>query len=522
MWLCRRDVAQFPGADRVREDTARSVWLVGMNPGSRPAGGCHSLVELSGLGNAVGDAFLVVDSEQRVVVFNEAAERMFGHHAGEILGEPLENLLPDQFRSRHAEQASGFRFHGVGHRLPASGRSRVSGLRADGDVFPAEITLSVLNVGGEVMASAVVRDVTARVETEQALSESEERFRVAFELSPVAMAILDLEGRCVSANIALAEQTGYALDRLVGMAMVELAEPDDLSSLVESVNRILSGESPTARAEVRQRRADGTTGVIDMNLAIVVDQEGEPQYVIGQSLDITDRVKGQAELEAMLRSKDELIASVSHELRTPLTTLVGFARLLHDDSTPLSEGERAEMMEAIVHQSADLTNIVDDLLVAAKAKADALEVVRVSVDLRAQVAQVLETWTREEVDHVQILGSRTSGVGDPARVRQILRNLVSNALRYGGQEIVIWIEENETWARVGVGDNGDPISDEDRERIFEPYQRAHQTVGVTPSLGFGLAVSRQLAHLMGGALTYHREKDHNVFWLTLNRRKGTP
>jgi len=247
--------------------------------------------------------------------------------------------------------------------------------------------------------------------------------------------------------------------------------------------------------------------------------------LIGQSLDISDRVETQTRLEEMLRSKDELIASVSHELRTPLTALVGFSHLLNDQTSTLTTTERQDMIESIVRQSADLTNIIEDLVVAARAETDVLEVVHVPVDLGAQATQVLEAWGPSEVDRIAMVGPPVFGVGDPVRVRQILRNLVSNALHYGGPTVVIRIDGDVTMARIGVADNGDPIPPAERERIFLPYQRAHETVGVTPSIGFGLAVSRQLARLMEGDLTYRRDDDENVFELTLPRAtdsKPTP
>jgi PAS domain S-box-containing protein len=476
--------------------------------------------EFGALGDVVGDALIVVDSGQRIVVFNDAAERVFGYLRDEAMGEQLGMLLPDRFRGSHRQQVQTFRSNGVGHRVSGAGRARVAGRRKDGSEFPAEVTLSAVEVGGEVMGAAVIRDVSARVATERALAESEERFRVAFQLSPVAMALVNLEGTCMAANLALEEQTGYPRSVLEGTAMTDLIERDDLHILVENLNRILSGESSTERMELRQRGADGMSKFIDLTLALVLNEEGEPQYMIGQSLDITERVEAKTRLEEMLASKDELIASISHELRTPLTVLVGFADLLNDDASVLSPEERSEMVQSMVSESAELTNIVEDLLVAAKSQSGLLAVVHVPVDLRAQASQVLETWSRSEVDHIDLIGPAVVGVGDPARVRQILRNLVSNALRYGGDTVVIRLDADETAVRVGVGDDGAPISTDNAARIFEPYQRAHETVGVTASMGFGLAVCRHLAELMDGDLTYRRQGGLNLFELILPRASG--
>ena len=141
--------------------------------------------------------------------------------------------------------------------------------------------------------------------------------------------------------------------------------------------------------------------------------------------------------ERWIQAKNELIASISHELRTPLTAVVGFAQVLQDETSGLSAEERAEMIRVIVEEGVDLANIVEDLLTAAKADDGTLTVVHVPVDLRAQTAQVLESWHRQEAGHIEITGSAIRAIADPARVRQVLRNLISNALKYGGNTIRI-------------------------------------------------------------------------------------
>ncbi|MDP3984745.1 MAG: GAF domain-containing protein, partial [Acidimicrobiia bacterium] len=171
------------------------------------------------------------------------------------------------------------------------------------------------------------------------------------------------------------------------------------------------------------------------------------------------------QLRASLRSKDDLIASISHELRTPLTAVVGFAQVLEDEESGLSAPERAEMIRSIIEEGLDLTNIVEDLLTAAKAEAGTLTVVHVPVDLRAQAAQVIEALSQEEARQVEVSGTEGRATGDPGRVRQILRNLISNALRYGGDRIRVDVVENDA-CRVQVTDNGIGGPVEERERIF--------------------------------------------------------
>jgi signal transduction histidine kinase len=160
----------------------------------------------------------------------------------------------------------------------------------------------------------------------------------------------------------------------------------------------------------------------------------------------------------------------------------------------------------------DLTNIVDDLLVAARAEIDVLTVARVAIDLRAQASQILEM---HGSDQIEVVGADVRAWGDPARVRQILRNLVSNAMKYGRDPITIDVAKHGSTAVISVADRGEPIAKDDQVRIFEPYERAHRVAGVTASMGLGLPISRQLASLMGGSLVYVRTPDTNVFALEL-------
>jgi len=221
--------------------------------------------------------------------------------------------------------------------------------------------------------------------------------------------------------------------------------------------------------------------------------------------------------EQTIRTKDSFMASVSHELRTPLSAVLGFGQILQDDGGSLSMAERSELVETVVRQATDLTNIVNDLLVAAKTDTGTLQVAKVPVTLRAQTAQALEAFEHEQASHIVLTGEATRAMGDPHRVRQIVRNLVSNALRYGGGTIRVEMSADADTARVLVCDDGSPIPARDRDRIFEQYQRAHDVPELADSLGLGLAISRQLARRMDGDLTYRHEGGESIFELALPR-----
>ncbi len=223
-------------------------------------------------------------------------------------------------------------------------------------------------------------------------------------------------------------------------------------------------------------------------------------------------------LKELTQAKDRFLASISHELRTPLTGVVGFAGLLRDAGSNLSEEERRTMIGNIADQATDLASIIDDLLVAARAELDVLAVSCVPVDARAQVAQVLEAAGPEKCGNIEVVGERAEPcrlVGDPSRVRQILRNLITNACRYGGDRVVIRFGRKDGSVSIQVLDDGLGLPPEEWERIFEPYYRAHGQESQPAAIGIGLSVARQLARLMDGDLVYRRENGWSVFELTL-------
>ncbi len=217
----------------------------------------------------------------------------------------------------------------------------------------------------------------------------------------------------------------------------------------------------------------------------------------------------------LIRSKDEFLAAVSHELRTPLTTVFGGAESLQEQWNDLDEALKRELLDLITVESRDLAHLIEDLLVAARADIGTVVVRRMPIELRAETDNVLEA-----VRHGRGISIDTTRVegwanGDPLRFRQIVRNLILNAIRYGGNIIRVEARTTDEGAFLYVWDNGDGIPESRRETVFLPYQRAHTATGLPGSVGLGLSISRQLARLMGGDLTYGYESGWSVFTLRL-------
>lgn len=244
-------------------------------------------------------------------------------------------------------------------------------------------------------------------------------------------------------------------------------------------------------------RVDGALDLSSVTVAIV---------------DITRQREVERRLQDLIRSKDQFVATISHELRTPLTAVVGIAEELRDANDTIDEAERHELLGLIAEQSLEVSRIVDDLLVVARVDAGNLIVATRPIDLAQEVIQV----TRTVDPGIPIQASCSPMVvADPQRVRQIVRNLITNAQRYGGPHIRVVIGEEGTRGVVEVRDDGEPLSHSSRSEIFEPYTRADQRTGVTASVGLGLTVSRHLARHMGGDLVYDHDGNETIFALRL-------
>jgi signal transduction histidine kinase len=216
-----------------------------------------------------------------------------------------------------------------------------------------------------------------------------------------------------------------------------------------------------------------------------------------------------------VRSKDDFVASVSHELRTPLTTVVGLAEELRRRGEDFQEEERTAFIELIAEQSAEVADLVDDLLVAARTSTGSLVISPGAVDVADELAAALHTAPLGEGRTVIVSGGCSNAWSDPGRVRQILRNLLTNADRYGGSRVAVTMADRHPWVAIAIADDGAGIDPGQDEAIFEPYARAHNVPSQPASVGLGLSVSRSLAIAMGGDLVHERRNGWTVFELTL-------
>ena len=220
-----------------------------------------------------------------------------------------------------------------------------------------------------------------------------------------------------------------------------------------------------------------------------------------------------SELEALDKEKREFLASISHELRTPLAAVLGFATELSESWDMFDPEEARSLVRLIASQSADISAIVDDLLTVTRLEAGTMTVYPTIVDVSEHIADLAETTGRDSGKAIEWKGEATVWA-DPARLRQIIRNLITNAIRYGGDEVQVEVSTRSGMASIDVWDSGGPIPPARVATMFQPFDRADGNGRNPNSVGLGLAVARSLARVMGGDLEY-RYDNGSIFRLEL-------
>lgn len=214
-------------------------------------------------------------------------------------------------------------------------------------------------------------------------------------------------------------------------------------------------------------------------------------------------------------ARGQTLGVVSHELRNHLTGVVGAIELITDEETVLEPDEVDELLHLSLGQAVEAEAVIEDLLVASRAERGVLDVIPEVVDLCPTTETVIR---RTSLDAGEILYESDGPVWamvDPLRYKQIMRNLLTNALRYGGDTIRVSVQRREDRVWVLVSDSGDGVDPADETALFQPYRGGRTTKGVPGSTGLGLWIARSLAHKMDGNLRYRREGGQTVFELTI-------
>lgn len=326
-----------------------------------------------------------------------------------------------------------------------------------------------------------------------------------FREVPVPLYRTTPNGDILAANPALISLFGYesvaALTQDLATMETIYVDPSQRAKWIELIDQA----GVVTDFDVELRRPDGSTIWVRDAARAVKNSHGDVLYYEGSLVDVTDKVKAE-------RAKDEFIATVSHELRNPIAVMLGFGTELANNYESFSDTERREMAQLIARQADEAAWLIEDLLVANRDDLDQVIIAPTTFDVIKEIEYVLEVV--DQPIETQACEESTTVYADPGRTRQILRNLVMNALRYGGDRVMVRLARLGDRMEICVSDSGDPISDADVERIFRPFERGSGWRH-PKSVGLGLSVARRLARLMEGDLIYRHQEGRSCFVLSL-------
>ena len=376
---------------------------------------------------------------------------------------------------------------------------------------------------------AVYEDITARRNAEEALRQSEERFRRTFELASSGLAHVGLDGRFLRVNKRLCEIFGYSEAELCALTVRDLSHPEDRELADGPRARVIAGEIDSARLEKRYFRKDGKLLWVAIAIAMERDAQGRPLYAISVLDDITERKQAEAALreahEDLKRSNSELeqFAYVaSHDLQEPLRMVSSYTQLLGRRYAGKLDADAAEFMGYIVDGAARMKQLIEDLLAYSRVGMRAKESRPVALSAALGRALANLKVAMEEAGASVTHDALPSVPGDEVQIAQVFQNLIGNALKFRSRaapRIHVGVSESESQFEIAVRDNGIGIEPQYFERIFMLFQRLHDK-GEYPGTGIGLAIVRKVIERHGGQIRVESKPgDGSAFIFTLPKQE---
>lgn len=452
------------------------------------------------------DAIVMVNVTGRIVLVNSQAERMFGYQRQNLVGKPVEVLLPERFRVTHNQHRINF-FAQPRTRAMGAGLD-LHGLRSNGEEFPVEISLSPLVTEEGTLVMSAVRDVADRKKAEQ-------KFRSLLEAAPDSMVIAARDGTITLVNSQTERLFGYKRSELLGQS-VEMLIPERFRGKHPG-HRAQFFAQPRARAmgeglRLYGLRKDGSEFPVEISLSPLETEDG--LFVSSAIRDATERKRYETALQEANRLKSEFLANMSHELRTPLNGIIGFSEFLVDEKPGPLNAKQKEYLGDVLNSGRHLLHLINDVLDLSKVEAGKMELHPETFQLAEAVQEVCSVVApiamQKGIDIRSQVSSTPSKVTlDRQKFIQVLYNLVSNAVKFtakGGDVQVIVDQEAPGTLRVCVRDTGIGISRSDFGKLFAEFQQldsgSARRFGGT---GLGLALTKKIVEFQRGSISVDSE-----------------
>lgn len=496
-----------------------------------------SQARLSGVIESAMDAIIMVDQNQNILLFNRAAEKIFGCDAREALGHSLDRFVPARYRSAHVEHVRRFGDTGITARSMGS-MGQLWALRADGTEFPIEASISQTEAAGKKLFTVILRDVSERQRTEVALRESEERYRQLFDgVKDYAIYMLDPEGRVLSWNAGAERVKGYSSEEIVGknFACFYTAQDRALGRPAQELQQaITNGRFAEQGLRVRKDGAEFwaykiITPMYDDAHKLrgfsvvardVTERKRAEDEIRNLTADLENRVRERTqELEASNKEMEAFTYSVSHDLRAPLRHIAGFSRMLAEECSGSLNPEGRRYLQRIQDGTHRMGTLIDDLLNLTRIGRHelTLKVTSLGPIVKDVMSELMPDAEGREVEWR--IGNLPFVEGDSALLKIVFQNLLSNALKYTRPRTKAMIEVGSQQAAgeqvIFVRDNGVGFDMKYADKLFGVFQRLHRAEDFEGT-GVGLATVQRIVQKHGGRIWAQAELDKGAaFYMTL-------
>jgi len=457
------------------------------------------------------DAMVMFNHSGTIQLVNRAAERMFGWQREELLGGPLEKLIPPAARDEN-DSLREYLFANPKRRIIGDSGGSLRALRKDGSEFPVEISLSPIEAEDGLFISAAVRDLSSRIKAQQNMHQA----LATLDAIVDGAFIFDAESlKCIYVNERAVEQAGRVRAALLGMTPMDIVPATDETEFRGNLQALRDGTYPVLRYPTRIRHADGGTLRCEVTLQYIT-LPGERGRFIALSRDLAEREAQQADREARVlaeqanEAKSAFLAAMSHEIRTPMNGVIGSVDLLSRTSL---HPDQIELVETISESATGLLRVIDDVLDFSKIEAGRIDLECEPVSLQREAESVCASLkpiaVRRGVGLYLYVDPELPPcvLSDSVRLSQILSNLVSNAIKFSGEkpeggQVEVRVEPHGPLeVRFRVIDNGIGMSPDVQEGLFEPFVQAEaSTTRRFGGSGLGLTICRRLVTLFGGTI----------------------
>jgi PAS domain S-box-containing protein len=358
--------------------------------------------------------------------------------------------------------------------------------------------------------------INQRTAAEAALRESEEKFRTIIETAPDGYCEVDMEGNYTFFNDSMCTILGYSREEIAKMNQYETMDESNTQKLTETLNEVLETGKPVKSVDWTLTSKDGSQRFIESSVSLIKDPKGKPMGFGRFIRDVTERHRAEAlhraklAAEAASRTKSEFLASMSHEIRTPLNAIIGLVELMLNSDLPPDQRDDLDVVKSSAYS---LLSIINNVLDFSKIEAGRLEFESTPFSFLHFMDESLKIMGMKAHEKGIELAYRIApGVpdrllGDPVRLRQVLLNLIDNAIKFTNDgEVLVFVAahsktEYDVLLHISVVDTGIGISKDNQRNIFKAYNQGDPaTLRQYGGTGLGLAVSAQLVSLMGGTI----------------------